>query len=144
MANKLFRALFLLYRVFVSNFVFRASSLSMKGPQERLKYDLRRLWECPVCKRRERVAASQTFRFCNCQMKQADGKPVGMKLIQDGVQRLTPVVAINHEQPLPVSEQTFADTTTLESRPDDPLAISDVAVSDVATPDVVIADDPKP
>ena len=22
----------------------------MRGPYERLKYDLRRLWECPVCK----------------------------------------------------------------------------------------------
>jgi hypothetical protein len=85
----------------------------MKGPQERLKYDLRRLWECPVCKRRERVAASQTFRFCNCQLKQADGKPVVMKLIQDGVQRLTPLVAIKHEPLTPVSVElgTVSEST---------------------------------
>ena len=80
----------------------------MKGPHERLKYDLRRLWECPVCKRRERVAASQTFRFCNCQLKQADGKLVVMKLIQDGVQRLTPAIAIKHEEPVAVSVELDA------------------------------------
>lgn len=111
----------------------------MKGPQERLKYDLRRLWECPVCKRRERVAASQTFRFCQCQLKQADGKPVVMKLLQDGVQRLVPVVTIKHEQALPVSEQSSASTTAPELHPEDAPIVSDDAMSNV-----VIADDLTP
>jgi hypothetical protein len=66
----------------------------MKGPYERLKYDLRRLWECPVCKRRERTAGSVTSRLCLCQMKHADGKPVVMKLVEDGPQRVAPPVAI--------------------------------------------------
>ena len=65
----------------------------MKGPYERLKYDLRRVWECPVCKRRERTAGTVTFRHCNCWMKQVDGQPVVMKLVEDGVQRVIPPVA---------------------------------------------------
>jgi hypothetical protein len=70
----------------------------MKGPYERLKYDLRRVWECPVCKRRERAAGSVTFKHCLCQMQQLDGKPVVMKLVEDGVQRISPLVVIEHER----------------------------------------------
>lgn len=73
----------------------------MKGPSERLKYDLRRVWECPVCKRRERTAGTVTFRHCNCRMKQVDGQPVVMKLVEDGVQRLTPRISIQHDSLLP-------------------------------------------
>ena len=102
----------------------------MKGPSERLKYDLRRLWECPVCKRRERAAGSVTYRFCQCQMKQADGKPVVMKLIEDGVQRLTPRIAIPHEpaiapapvEPPPSGEDAPSAETAAESAGADSLA----------------------
>jgi hypothetical protein len=69
----------------------------MRGPYERLKYDLRRLWECPVCKRRERTPGSVTFKHCLCQMQQLDGQPVVMKLIEDGVQRVAPAVVVRHE-----------------------------------------------
>ena len=69
----------------------------MKGPFERLKYDLRRLWECPVCKHRERTSGSVTFRHCGCQLKQLDGQPVVMKLVEDGVQRVGPSIVIEHE-----------------------------------------------
>jgi len=64
----------------------------MKGPYERLKYDLRRLWECPVCKRRERTDGGVTFRHCECGTKQESGQPVVMKLIADGPQRLVPAI----------------------------------------------------
>jgi len=74
---------------------------TMKGPHERLKYDLRRLWECPLCKHRERTPGSVTFRHCLCQMKQADGRPVVMKLLEDGVQRTCPPIVIPHEPPQP-------------------------------------------
>ncbi len=77
----------------------------MKGPYERLKYDLRRLWECPVCKRRERTAGSIAFRHCTCQMKQLDGKPVVMKLIEDGAQRLAPAEVIQHQPPGPAPQE---------------------------------------
>ena len=72
----------------------------MKGPYERLKYDLRRLWECPVCHRHERTPGSVSSRLCLCQMKQVDGAPVVMKLLADGAQRVVPPVVIQHE-PLP-------------------------------------------
>jgi hypothetical protein len=66
----------------------------MKGPFERLKYDLRRLWECPLCQRRERTPGSVTARFCNCAAKQESGKPVSMRLIGDGAQRLAPKIVV--------------------------------------------------
>ncbi len=65
----------------------------MKGPYERLKYDLRRLWECPVCKRRERTDGTVTFRHCACGTKQEGGQPIVMQLIADGPQRLVPPIA---------------------------------------------------
>jgi len=98
----------------------------MKGPYERLKYDLRRVWECPVCKRRERTAGTVTFRHCNCQMKQVDGRPVVMKLVEDGVQRLTPSITIPHEllpalsveasssEPPPIGDPESVTTTIVE------------------------------
>lgn len=55
----------------------------MKGPFERLKYDLRRVWECPSCKRRERTDGTVTFRFCNCTAKGETGRPTNMKLVDD-------------------------------------------------------------
>jgi hypothetical protein len=69
----------------------------MRGPYERLKYDLRRLWECPLCKRRERTAGSVTFMHCLCRTQQPEGLPVVMKLVEDGVQRVGPRVMIRHE-----------------------------------------------
>jgi len=81
----------------------------MKGPYERLKYDLRRLWECPVCKRRERTDGGVTFRHCECGTKQVGGQPVVMRLIADGPQRLVPVIervrtGSVEETPAPVAE----------------------------------------
>src|SRR3954447_24164237 len=95
----------------------------MKGPYERLKYDLRRLWECPASNRRERTAGSVSYRFCQCQMKQADGKPVVMKLVEDGVQRLTRPVTIQHEpaiapapvEPPPAGDDAHSAETAAES-----------------------------
>jgi len=69
----------------------------MKGPSERVKYDLHRVWECPVCKRRERSTGAASFRHCSCQMKQLEGRPVVMKLVVDGVQRVGPPIMITHE-----------------------------------------------
>lgn len=69
----------------------------MKGPSERVKYDLHRVWECPVCKRREKTTGAVAFRHCSCQMKQLDGRAVVMKLVVDGVQRMGPPIVITHE-----------------------------------------------
>jgi hypothetical protein len=57
--------------------------LFMKGPYLRLRHDLRRVWECPACKRREITAGTVTFRHCACKAKQSEAKPVVMKLVED-------------------------------------------------------------
>lgn len=59
----------------------------MKGPYERLKYDLRRVWECPVCQHRERTSGAITFVFCRCQEKEPLAGRRCMFLIADGAQR---------------------------------------------------------
>ena len=89
----------------------------MKGPYERLKYDLRRLWECPVCHKRERTPGSVSSRLCMCRMKQADGTPVVMKLLEDGPQRVVPPVVIEHEPlpPLPPLEIESGSSASVES-----------------------------
>src|SRR5262245_20027976 len=93
----------------------------MKGPSERLKYDLRRVWECPACRRRERTAGTVTFRHCSCQMKQMVGRAVVMKLVVDGVQRVSPRVEIRvSSEPESTTVQTQeselpTDTSTADS-----------------------------
>lgn len=102
----------------------------MKGPYERLKYDLRRLWECPVCQRRERAPGSVASKLCLCQMQKADGKPVVMKLIEDGVQRTVPPVVLVHE-PLP----PLPPIVLPPDEPREPAGVVDVvAVSDAPSP----------
>ena len=68
----------------------------MKGPYQRLKWDLRRLWECPVCKRQDRTAGTVTFRHCPCQMQKLDGQPVVMKLVEDEPPHFRPLVPHHH------------------------------------------------
>lgn len=64
---------------------------TMKGPFERLKYDLRRLWECPHCKRRERSDGTVTTRFCTCPGQSgSEGKRTAMKLVEEAGHRAVP------------------------------------------------------
>jgi hypothetical protein len=88
----------------------------MKGPYQRLKYDLRRLWECPECQRRERTAGTVTFRHCPCQLNKVAGQPVVMKLIEDGVQRLVPTVTLHHD-PLAPAAITQSPLSSGETEP---------------------------
>ncbi|MBW3597694.1 MAG: hypothetical protein KY475_10505 [Planctomycetes bacterium] len=62
----------------------------MRGPYERLKYDLRRVWECPVCHHRERTGGDVTYRLCPCQRKVEPTERICMKLIQDAGRRIEP------------------------------------------------------
>jgi hypothetical protein len=107
----------------------------MKGPSERVKYDLRRLWECPACKRRERTSFTVTFHHCGCQMKQLDGRQVVMKLVTDGVQRVGPPLRVpaaaieSVSEPIPVAidassnePETDAAALSPESLPAEPRA----------------------
>ncbi len=59
----------------------------MKGPYERLKYSVRRVWECPVCQLRERLDGTVTYHYCRCQGGEPPPRQVCMKLVNDGVRR---------------------------------------------------------
>jgi hypothetical protein len=59
----------------------------MKGPGERLKYDFRRVWECPVCRHRERTGGDVTFRLCDCQRKIEPPHRAWMKLVHEWVRK---------------------------------------------------------
>ena len=76
----------------------------MKGPFERLKYDLRRLWECPLCKRRERSDGTVTSHFCTCSGKGTEGgQRTPMKLLEEAGHRTVPVIQCRPpEEPLQV------------------------------------------
>lgn len=60
----------------------------MKGPYERLKYELQRVWECPLCKHRERTDGTTTYVFCHCQADPPSGTQTIMKLLKDGTRRI--------------------------------------------------------
>lgn len=67
----------------------------MKGPYERLKYTLRRIWECPACSHRLQTDGTSTGNICSCQLGQPEHQRISMNLLLDGIRR-TQV-----EQPLP-------------------------------------------
>lgn len=73
----------------------------MRGPYERLKYDFRRVWECPVCHHRERTAGSVTSHFCNCQAKEPVTRQLPMRLIEDGPRRTDGKVLPQRKSTLP-------------------------------------------
>ena len=60
----------------------------MKGPYERLKYDLRRVWECPQCGHKERTGGEVTTRCCACQHDKRPAERVWMRLLEDGIRRI--------------------------------------------------------
>ncbi len=60
----------------------------MKGPYERLKYVMYRLWECPACGHHERTGGETVFMFCRCQRQYERRDRVCMKLLEDGVRRV--------------------------------------------------------
>jgi len=56
----------------------------MKGPWQRIKYDGRRLWACPVCQHRQRATGEVTSLMCDCQKNRQDGQAVWMTLVDEG------------------------------------------------------------
>jgi hypothetical protein len=65
----------------------------MRGPFERLKYDLRRIWECPRCGVRRRTDGTTTTQFCKCEKSGQTREAISMKLIGDGARRTVPPIA---------------------------------------------------
>lgn len=86
----------------------------MKGPYERLKYDLRRVWECPRCHHRERTPGTVTSCICRCQAKEEMLKRVCMVLVEDGA-RLKK--AANHTVPESVPEPPAAAPEQVAQEP---------------------------
>lgn len=70
----------------------------MKGPYQRLKYSMLRIWECPECNRRERTNGTHTTNVCDCTFGETK-KMQSMRLVEDDI-RLSgianpPVVAVS-------------------------------------------------
>ncbi|WP_254513270.1 hypothetical protein [Anatilimnocola floriformis] len=93
----------------------------MKGPFERLKYDLRRIWECPKCGAKVRTDGAATTQFCRCG-KNNTNPAVPMKLVGDGPRRLVPLAPRPAVTAEPASTEVIAvaaatveiTTTTIE------------------------------
>ena len=98
----------------------------MKGPFERLKYDLRRVWECPECHHKERADGTVTTLFCRCQATKEVLDRVVMKLVEDKIQRRLPVFVppTDAEEP----ETAIAAAEQEEEAP--PEAVTDDSPSD--------------
>jgi hypothetical protein len=54
----------------------------MKGPGGRTRFDLRRVWECPLCHRRDWTTGDIVFRACNCLAKTEPDRISWMKLVE--------------------------------------------------------------
>ena len=59
----------------------------MKGPFQRLRYDLRRVWECPHCHHKVNTLGTVTTQLCDCQQNETTGT-VSMHLIEDGLRMI--------------------------------------------------------
>lgn len=105
----------------------------MKGPYERLKYELRRLWQCPLCHRREWTTGAETTRFCTC--PPAKGEPArsgparatSMHLIEDGARR------IDYSLVVPSSRQNRSNVQVVITPPLAPSPAETVANEPPAT-----------
>ena len=70
----------------------------MKGPYERRKYDLDRIWECPSCQHRQRSAGTVTSRLCECQAAKPSQEQQVMRLVFDGPRRIDGVAEKKHDE----------------------------------------------
>src|ERR1700682_5569682 len=52
---------------------------AMKGPRSRHKFNVLRIWECPLCQKRAFEPARVAHRACSCQGKD---RPTWMRLIE--------------------------------------------------------------
>lgn len=92
----------------------------MKGPYERLKYDLRRVWECPQCQSRQRTDGTITGLVCDCQKPVVESERVSMQLVHDGIRRSSvkqpqpsaPPAALSAEDSPETDAETNGTTST--------------------------------
>lgn len=86
----------------------------MKGPYERLKYTLRRTWECPACSRRIQTDGTSTGNVCECQLGRPEHERVSMKLLLDGIRR-TDVTQPQRTPPIEPEKTVSGSTSSPES-----------------------------
>jgi hypothetical protein len=70
----------------------------MRGPAARWKHDVRRVWECPACGRRERTGGHIVNRACDCRMKEEPAQRTWMRLLEETGKR-PPATSEAPEQP---------------------------------------------
>ena len=73
---------------------------TIKGPGARTRHVIRRVWECPVCKRIEWTGGQATALACTCQAGDPP-QPVWMKLIGEPKCRPPSVLPKLGEEPIP-------------------------------------------
>lgn len=98
----------------------------MRGPFERLKYDLRRLWECPKCKRRERTPGQVSSQFCRCTVVDGVGTSTCMLLLEPDGHRTVPPVVLQHnaaDYTVPPSAISEGDVSSPETSATDTAAL---------------------
>lgn len=81
----------------------------MKGPGMRLRYDVRRLWECPTCNRRDLSRGDVVTRECICGHQSDPPRTNWMRLIAER-NKPTPL-----ERPAPVSADADSAPNEAES-----------------------------
>ncbi len=99
----------------------------MKGPGGRLRFDIRRVWECPACHRRELTAGDVVYRLCTCSTKSNPPRQNWMKLIEE-----RPVRPVPPPPPSPTVENAANVAEVVQQS--SPPAISTSATSDSPTP----------
>ena len=55
----------------------------MKGSMWRWKWDARRVWECPICNRKEKTGGHVVSRLCSCGEKAEPPQRNWMRLIEE-------------------------------------------------------------
>ena len=125
----------------------------MKGPYERLKYDLRRVWECPQCQRRQRTDGTITGLICDCQLAVEENQRVSMRLSRDDIRRSsvkqpqpsTPPSDSVEPAPTPTLTEPAAEGPSSETVAADPDPQEETAEAIATDPDKPInSEDGKP
>ena len=109
----------------------------MKGPYQRLRHDLRRHWECPVCGHRVTTSGAETSAYCTCKQETTPPTRRITRLLELNTRRRFPgeQVAESPVSENPVSESPAAESPAAES----PAAESPISVNPVSEIDQTAA-----
>ena len=114
----------------------------MRGPYERLKYEFRRTFECPVCHQQRRLSGTHTCHLCSCQAQAPLEEVRWMKMIAEGDS-----LPRQPDSPLPetiklavVDHSDSEQSNTAAQETDSPNTSVDTATSDAATSDTATSD----